>query len=395
MTAIADPKPRRAEAPEGSAPGEKGLKSGAISFASNVVIATASTAPAYSLAATLGFIVAVRGVGLAAPAVLLVSFLPMLCIAFAYNYMNRADPDAGTSFAWVTRAMGPRLGWLSGWAIVAADVIVMASLAQIAGIYSFLLVGWQAAADTAWAVTLVGCLWIVAMTWICLVGIELSALTQRFLLGAEVTILALFATVALIKGGAATPSLAWLNPLNVSSPGALADGVLLGALHLLGLGQRRRGQRGVRESRDGPGPGRGGEHHPARRHLRRRVGRGAGPWRREVPRRPPGRCAERARRQRPRLSAGQAADPGGADVRGGVDADHHPADGSHDVVDGALACDPQRVRTCEPPLADADRVDDCDGRGLARLVRAVNQLGTNVLGDSVSALGFRSRSTTA
>ena len=79
-------------------------------------IATASTAPAYSLAATLGFIVAVRGVGLAAPAVLLVSFLPMLCIAFAYNYMNRADPDAGTSFAWVTRAMGPRLGWLSGWA---------------------------------------------------------------------------------------------------------------------------------------------------------------------------------------------------------------------------------------------------------------------------------------
>ena len=165
--------------PEGSAPGEKGLKSGAISYVSNVVIATASTAPAYSLAATLGFIVAVPGVGLSAPAVLLVSFLPMLCIAFAYNFMNRADPDAGTSFAWVTRAMGPQLGWLSGWAIVAADIIVMASLAQIAGIYSFLLVGWQSAADASWAVTLVGCVWIVAMTWICLVGIELNAATQK------------------------------------------------------------------------------------------------------------------------------------------------------------------------------------------------------------------------
>jgi hypothetical protein len=45
--------------PQGSAPGEKGLKSGAISFVSNVVIGTASVAPAYSLAATLGFIVAV------------------------------------------------------------------------------------------------------------------------------------------------------------------------------------------------------------------------------------------------------------------------------------------------------------------------------------------------
>ena len=54
--------------PQGSAPGEKGLKSGAISFVSNVVIGTASVAPAYSLAATLGFIVAVPGVGLSAPA---------------------------------------------------------------------------------------------------------------------------------------------------------------------------------------------------------------------------------------------------------------------------------------------------------------------------------------
>ena len=69
----------------GFAPGDKGLKTGAIGYISNVVIGVASTAPGYSLAATLGFIVAVPGVGLSAPAVLLVSFLPMLCIAFAYN----------------------------------------------------------------------------------------------------------------------------------------------------------------------------------------------------------------------------------------------------------------------------------------------------------------------
>ena len=39
---------------------------------------------------------------------MIVSFIPMLLIASAYNYMNRADPDCGTSFTWVTRAMGPR-----------------------------------------------------------------------------------------------------------------------------------------------------------------------------------------------------------------------------------------------------------------------------------------------
>lgn len=218
----------------GSAAGDKGLKTGAIGYVSNIVIGVASTAPGYSLAATLGFIVAVPGVGLSAPAVLLVSFLPMLCIAFAYSYMNRADPDCGTSFAWVTRALGPQLGWLSGWAIIAADIIVMASLAQIAGIYSFLLVGWQSAADTAWAVTAVGVVWIAIMTWICVIGIELNAATQRWLLSAEIVTLALFAVVALVKVAVtdvpteAAPSLDWLNPFHVSSFRALVDGVLLG-----------------------------------------------------------------------------------------------------------------------------------------------------------------------
>ena len=109
---------------------DKGLKRNAIGYVSNVVIGVASTAPAYSLAATLGFIVADPGVGVHAPAVLLVSFIPMLLVASAYKYLNRADPDAGTTFAWTTRAFGPSFGWLNGWAIFLADVLVMASLSD-------------------------------------------------------------------------------------------------------------------------------------------------------------------------------------------------------------------------------------------------------------------------
>src|SRR5690349_9802928 len=60
------------------------LKAGALSFISNVVIGVASTAPGYSLAATLGLIAAVEGIGLKSPAIMIVSFLPMLCIAAAY-----------------------------------------------------------------------------------------------------------------------------------------------------------------------------------------------------------------------------------------------------------------------------------------------------------------------
>jgi amino acid transporter len=219
----------------GAGVGDKGLKSGALGSVSNLVIAVASTAPAYSLAATLGFIAAIDGVGLFSPAILLVSFVPMLCISFAYRYMNRADPDCGTSFTWVTRALGPQLGWLTGWAIVVADVVVMANLAQIAASYTFLLFGADHAATQTVPVLVVGVAWIAVMTFICYWGIELSARTQVILLGAEVLVLAIFAAVALIDvyanspAGSIKPALSWIEPWKIGSFSALTTGVLLGA----------------------------------------------------------------------------------------------------------------------------------------------------------------------
>jgi amino acid transporter len=131
--------------------------------------------------------------------------------------------------------MGPYLGWMGGWAIIVADIIVMANLAQIAGLYSFLLVGWEGAAESTLAVTAVGVVWIAIMTWICVIGIELSARTQVGLLSAEVLTLAAFVVVALIQvasgdAGPASvdPSLSWLNPFEISSFSALVSGVLLG-----------------------------------------------------------------------------------------------------------------------------------------------------------------------
>ena len=117
--------------------GDKGLKSDAIGYLSNLVIGVASTAPAYSLAATLGFIVAVPESACTRPAILLVSFFPMLLIAYGYKYLNKADPDCGTTFAWATRALGPYMGFINGWAIFVADVIVMASLSVIASTYTY------------------------------------------------------------------------------------------------------------------------------------------------------------------------------------------------------------------------------------------------------------------
>jgi amino acid transporter len=211
--------------------GGKGLKANALGFVSSTVIGVASTAPGYSLAATLGFVA--MAVGFQSPAIMILSFVPMLFIATAYFYMNRADPDCGTTFTWVTKAMGPRMGWINGWAIIVADVIVMANLAQIAGLYTFQLIGWQAAADSTWAVTAVGVGWILIMTWIVARSVELSARTQNWLLGAELITLLTFAVVALAKvyidhpAGSVEPALSWINPFAISDFSAMVSGVLL------------------------------------------------------------------------------------------------------------------------------------------------------------------------
>jgi len=201
---------------------QKGLKTGALGLISSVVIAVASTAPAYSMAATLGFVVV--AIGVQAPIVTILAFIPMWCISVAFAQMNKADPDCGATFTWATRAFRPRVGWMGGWGVLAADVIVMASLSQIAGQYVFDLFNANGIGDDASSVwvLLVGIGWIVAMTWICYVGIEISANFQKALLGIELTMLTVMSIWALIRVGNGTApvghlpvSWTWFDPFKV------------------------------------------------------------------------------------------------------------------------------------------------------------------------------------
>ena len=89
---------------------DKGLKGGAVGLLSSVVIGVSSTAPAYSLAASLGFVAMVGGMGTKSPAIIIVAFIPMLLIAGAYYYLNKVDPDCGTTFMWTVRCLWPSLG---------------------------------------------------------------------------------------------------------------------------------------------------------------------------------------------------------------------------------------------------------------------------------------------
>ena len=179
------------------------------------------------MAATLGFVVIAIHGGLQAPIITIIAFVPMLFISYAYKALNNADPDCGTTFTWGARAFGPKTGWWGGWGIVVADILVMASLAQVASDYLFQLFGAGGVAanpNSGW-VLLVGVAWIIAMTAICYVGIEISANFQKVLLGVEVTMLLVLSVVALVKVGSGhaplghlTPSWSWFNPFAIASP---------------------------------------------------------------------------------------------------------------------------------------------------------------------------------
>ncbi len=156
---------------------------------------------------------------------MLASFVPMLLIASAFYYLNRVDQDCGTTFSWVTRAMGPWAGWLGGWAIAMTGVLVVGSLADVAVTFGLLAVGLDGWAGHEVVRQVLTVLLILVMTAVCVIGTELSAHVQNVLILAQVACLVAFAVVALYRvyAGTATldsvrPSAEWLDPFGSGEP---------------------------------------------------------------------------------------------------------------------------------------------------------------------------------
>ena len=173
-------------------------------------------------------------VGVYAPGVLLASFVPMALIATAFLYLNRVDQDCGTTFSWVTRAMGPWFGWLGGWAITMTGVLVIGSLADVGVSFTLLTFGLDDAAENAWIRMPLAIGLIILLTWICILGTDISARLQNGLILGQVLALIAFAVVAIAKAVGDTsplapidPSLSWLNPFGAGGA-ALTSGLLLG-----------------------------------------------------------------------------------------------------------------------------------------------------------------------
>lgn len=216
----------------------KGLKTGQLGLLAVVVIGISTIAPAYVLTSTLG--PTVQSIGVHLPAIFIVGFIPMFLVALGYRELNADTPDSGTTFTWVTKAFGPYIGWIGGWGLLAANIIVLSNLAGVAVDFFYLflaqLTGSEAIADLAgirWLNILTCLVFVGAAVWVSCRGVKTTKAVQYGLVGLQVGVLAwfVFAAFSRIGEGDQTQSIAfswdWFNPFGIDSFSAFAVGLSL------------------------------------------------------------------------------------------------------------------------------------------------------------------------
>ncbi|WP_350280564.1 APC family permease [Kribbella sp. HUAS MG21] len=198
----------------------RSLRRNTLGVGQSTAIGMASTAPAYSLAVSVGLLAGY--VGAAAPLVLAVSAVPVILVALCFRELNRAEPDCGTTFPWTEKAFGLGVGRMVGWTTVTACVLVMSNLAQVAAVYTYTLLGLDGAAESRVAQAGLGTAFILAMALLAYRGIRVAAWTQVLLLTIELVILLWFAINAFRKAESFG-----IPALDATGEGAWAAGVLV------------------------------------------------------------------------------------------------------------------------------------------------------------------------
>lgn len=217
---------------------KKGLKTGSLGLIASVALGVSVIAPAYTLTASVAYVA--QEVGTQLPAIFLIGFIPMLLVAYGYRELNADTPDSGTSFTWATKAFGPHIGFMGGWGLIAATVIVLSNLAAIAVDFFYLAIAQATDNDDIAdltnndAINILTCTAFMALAiYVCYRGIEATRPIQYFLVTFQVAVLLIFIGAAI--GGASGPDaqstlsfdLSWFNPLEIDSFSAVAAGVSL------------------------------------------------------------------------------------------------------------------------------------------------------------------------
>ncbi|MFU8873889.1 APC family permease [Micromonospora sp. SL4-19] len=121
----------------------------------------------------------------------LIGMVAMMFTALSYSQMVRAFPMAGSVYTYTGRGIAPPVGFLAGWVILLDYILVPGLLYLVASVAMHSLVP----AVPVW-------LWLAAFvvlnTIVNYLGIQMTARVNRFMLAAELIILAIFLVVGVV-----------------------------------------------------------------------------------------------------------------------------------------------------------------------------------------------------
>ncbi|MGW8888545.1 APC family permease [Streptomyces sp. NPDC055749] len=209
--------------------GGHGLRTNALGTFDTVVMAVAGCGPAYTVVALIPALVA--AVGLAAPAALLYGAIPMVGIALAFRHLGRLDVNSGASYSWVARTLHPFLGFLSGWAVVAATTLFITASTAAAGRATLSLIDEELAENDVVA-TAVGLGWVLLIAALVASGARVAARVRAVAVGTQLALLFSVAVAALMRDEhAAAFSFTWFgfghyDATHTFTAGALVAGAL-------------------------------------------------------------------------------------------------------------------------------------------------------------------------
>jgi amino acid transporter len=189
------------------------------------VLASAAMGPAYSLASTMGPMVAAAG----NDAVLALALLGLIMLGVALSFARLSDvlPDAGSSFSWSARAFGAAGGTYAAWLLLLSNYFATMTTALPAATYTLALVAPAHASDPLWD-AVVGTLWIAASTVLLYYGLRPTALVTALFLVGELIVVGIAAAASFLVHPAAERLVTGAVPLPAAGLGGIVAAMVLG-----------------------------------------------------------------------------------------------------------------------------------------------------------------------
>ncbi len=230
------------------------LEPDAIGVAQDVVIGMATSAPAVSVGLTLAVLAAATAYS--SGLIVILTAIPMLVIANAYRRLNLWNANCGASFEWVGRSISPDLGFLTGWLMIAGNVVGTVSGVIVLGPSVLAVFGSSATAVTPNVLITIAV--VLVMLVIAVVGIRLTARTQVSLAVIEYAILIGFAITGLVfvlrhHPGTLPITSGWFKFGGITGKGGVVGGFLFAVFAFTGWDATVYVNEEVRHRRKNPG----------------------------------------------------------------------------------------------------------------------------------------------